>query len=509
MRYIDLLEGTLDTYLPMFNQLKPFMDDEQVRNLEKAITGFRDVLKRRDRITWALSWYRLGLAYSLLRNDTDNKELSAVVGRYKRELGANDGYEASSLYPSFTLKYWFEHILSLTSRDIQEYRFDNRVAPPQLRDTLVSMEQKWIATRKSRVELQDGDEKLIDFHNGWAWFKLARGSCKEEGDAMGHCGNVPSEKKGDRIISLRKQVSGGRWSPQLTFILHENGYLGEMKGRGNAKPVARYHSMIAALLEHPDIEGIIGGGYEAMKNFHINDMSEDEANRLKALKPGLQELDWLLQHDPVEGRRKLAAMAGEERVHEIKEMRGNNAILEQYSSLERYIQHNAYGYDLLFDKIETKYADRTIRGHDGKYYDGDAIYEKFKDEYYESVFRECVHYIVDYQLDGVWVDILENGNVEVVVPIQDIIDLANTDENERPISGSEELTSTRDYSHNTWEDFRHADLDHIGECLMKVYLKEKGKWFEKLLDAIEEEFIGERNTPEPPHPDQLSFDFDA
>jgi hypothetical protein len=96
--------------------------------------------------------------------------------------------------------------------------------------------------------------------------------CKREGDAMGHCGNAPSAKVGDRVLSLRKDMGNGNFRPSLTFILGADGYLGKMKGRANEKPNPKYHDMIVALLLQPEINGCKGGGYAAHYNFTLLDL---------------------------------------------------------------------------------------------------------------------------------------------------------------------------------------------------------------------------------------------
>ena len=110
---------------------------------------------------------------------------------------------------------------------------------------------------------------------------------------MGHCGNVAGQgKPGQRILSLRRPVKGpeGReaWEPHLTFILHTaQKALGEMKGRGNEKPAARYHPYIAALLESPVVDKVWGGGYLPENNFSVADLPKDVQERLVKGKPAL------------------------------------------------------------------------------------------------------------------------------------------------------------------------------------------------------------------------------
>jgi hypothetical protein len=114
-----------------------------------------------------------------------------------------------------------------------------------------------------------------------------------EAEAMGHCGNVPSQRPGDQILSLRRQVRRGdviRWYPVATFILDDDGKLGEMKGRGNDKPAAKYHPYIVDLLRHHLIQGIKGGGYMPENNFSMSDLDPQTREQVIADKPELKGL---------------------------------------------------------------------------------------------------------------------------------------------------------------------------------------------------------------------------
>jgi hypothetical protein len=101
---------------------------------------------------------------------------------------------------------------------------------------------------------------------------------------MGHCGNRANPKPGDSLLSLRQMRSGMR-APHLTFIYNKNSKtLGEMKGRANAKPNAKYHEFIVQLLiKMPDpinIEYLNGSGYNAGNNFSLNDLNEQHFKQL-------------------------------------------------------------------------------------------------------------------------------------------------------------------------------------------------------------------------------------
>jgi len=121
------------------------------------------------------------------------------------------------------------------------------------------------------------------------WHSLSAGACKNEGSAMGHCGNVPSKVGGDNILSLRTVHKVGDkeyHEPHLTFIVNK-GILGEMKGKANQKPSPKYHEDIVNLLSNKKIKMIAGGGYEHQNNFSFDDLNEEQKQRVLKAYPDL------------------------------------------------------------------------------------------------------------------------------------------------------------------------------------------------------------------------------
>jgi hypothetical protein len=80
-------------------------------------------------------------------------------------------------------------------------------------------------------------------------------------------------------------MRGGRRAPHLTFIYNKNSKtLGEMKGKANERPNAKYHEFIVQLLiKMPDpinIKYLRGSGYNAVNNFSLNDLNEQHFKQL-------------------------------------------------------------------------------------------------------------------------------------------------------------------------------------------------------------------------------------
>jgi hypothetical protein len=94
-----------------------------------------------------------------------------------------------------------EHFLSLPVDKIKNFVWSNQTSAELLKQ-FEEFEQEWQdSLGENGVEIQDGDKLLISFDGGSkAWWLLDRGACRDEAKKMGHCGNVPSEKPGDRIL---------------------------------------------------------------------------------------------------------------------------------------------------------------------------------------------------------------------------------------------------------------------------------------------------------------------
>jgi hypothetical protein len=108
---------------------------------------------------------------------------------------------------------------------------------------------------------------------------------------MGHCGNRGNPQPGDNVLSYRTPNANGSWTPHLTFVLMKDGYLSEMKGRGNDKPAEKYHTIIEKLIMSDHVKGITGGGYKPENNFSIFDLPKAQYTALTDKKPTLITLD--------------------------------------------------------------------------------------------------------------------------------------------------------------------------------------------------------------------------
>ena len=247
-------------------------------DIQKEIKQAKQSLKRNDRIVWYLKLIRQELAYNLAVNTTT--------------FSIPFNGPSNSVNPRL---YELEHYLSLPIPEIQNLQFKDQT-PVEIISIFSEAERQWKASRGQLVPFNDDDKVVMQFPDGFAWVFLDREYCETEGGAMGHCGNRPSARSGDTILSLRRLVQTGNekfWRPSLTFIIDGNGLIGEMKGRGNEKPAEKYHPHIIALLKSDLVNGIKGGGYLPENNFSVNDLSEEEQEDLFSVKPQYASVSYL------------------------------------------------------------------------------------------------------------------------------------------------------------------------------------------------------------------------
>lgn len=290
------------------NMFKSFLDHADASGqlyvfapkVKECIQWAKTHLKKNDRIVWYLRLARYALSI-----DSGIPEAQALQNYNKQAKTNLTRYDLISydtrLRQRNTLDRKLEHYLSMNVPAIDNFVFSNQ-SPNEVLNKFEEFEQKHIGTadddigaeemyrNKRLIKRNSDDDVIIKFPDGYAWVDLNTPASNEEGAAMGHCGNRGSYKNDETILSLRKSVTfrGEQWwYPVCTFILDGNGFLGEMKGRGNDKPQDRYHKYIIALLKNSRIHGIKGGGYMPKNNFSLDDLSDSQKDALIQAKPVL------------------------------------------------------------------------------------------------------------------------------------------------------------------------------------------------------------------------------
>ena len=219
---IDQIVQEAQNYEGMFNDIFKLNPDPRLRQqIELDITWARKILRKNDRIVWFLRWVKVWLISTTTGSGVAAAAFPGALQRQDPRLGAAPGQ--GDLMGSPALKQQLEHFMSLPVPEIQNYVF-RAESPRGLFDLFAKYEAAWrqrIEEERSLITPEDDDEVLIGFPDGYTWWLLPRGGCPVEAEAMGHCGNVPSQRPGDRILSLRRKVRRGdveRWYPVATFI---------------------------------------------------------------------------------------------------------------------------------------------------------------------------------------------------------------------------------------------------------------------------------------------------
>jgi hypothetical protein len=245
-----LLEAAYDNMVTAIKQKFPeqsAMIDENIKKAKKILTAPDKKAPTSDKMIWYIKVLR---AYLL-------NDMQSTKGTYNfkdMEQFNNDFFH----YYGLNLPQIFN--IELANQNISELfqKFD-------------IINQQYQKSDKPPVPVKKGDYELIHFPDGSGWWFIDRAYCKEEGRSGKHCGNVVGQDdESQRILSLRTP----NHNVILTFILLENGYLGEMKAKANQKPSAKYHPHIMQLLLNPMVKGIKGSGYASYMNFSIFDLSE-------------------------------------------------------------------------------------------------------------------------------------------------------------------------------------------------------------------------------------------
>jgi hypothetical protein len=264
--------------------------------VDKQIQWARQNLKKSNRITWYLRWARIAILGTVVTDHTLGAQAKVLLDKYQKEMQVKSGTtdQGVALGGLNRIQHSLEHYFALESPAIQN--FDPGYMPlDDALEQLGTLEKSYIEERKGTLTPKTGDYVYLDCGGGWAWWHLPRASCSDEAGAMGHCGNSPEGRRTDRsILSLRQEKKVGNkqvFEPHLTFIFQnekndlDHGFLGEMKGKGNAKPAPKYHPYIVKLLEDHRVEGIMGGGYLLAHNFTFSDLTEEEQAAVRKANP--------------------------------------------------------------------------------------------------------------------------------------------------------------------------------------------------------------------------------
>jgi hypothetical protein len=280
------------TILSELKALDPLAAEKANGEINSWVNWGKRVLQKRDRVTWylrlgQLKWADyLADAYQWYKRPEEAVRWTEWVKAKAQQFDPPMTPQGAASTDMHAVRSRLEHFLSLPIPEIQGTVF-LRQQPGGLLGGFSRLEKDWRDRQSHLLLPHEGDREAVGFPDGWAWWVLDRSYCPEEARAMGHCGNEATgpSRPDDRILSLRRRVvvrNTEYLEPHLTFILGEDGLLGEMKGRGNEKPSPRYHPYIVRLLEQTDlVRGIVGGGYMPEHNFSLDDLPPEQRERVK------------------------------------------------------------------------------------------------------------------------------------------------------------------------------------------------------------------------------------
>lgn len=198
---------------------------------------------------------------------------------------------------------------------------------------LLNKSEEWHKELKaSGLILKEDGFILKEYPDGFYWIDLQTNQCREEGDAMGHCARTNA----DTLLSLRERTIKGIQPHVTVAIDYENdeepdwneleknnelpkySKIHQMKGKGNKKPIDRYHKYIVDLLcdENLDIYELDMDEYSPQDDFHIFDVKDDNLiDKMFEEKPSLfrkvpmciypDKIDMFLKYYPEKKNSKL------------------------------------------------------------------------------------------------------------------------------------------------------------------------------------------------------------
>lgn len=118
------------------------------------------------------------------------------------------------------------------------------------------------------VELEDGQEIVVQFDDASYWLDLNTDYCSDEANAMGHCGSAST----GTLFSLRDKM--GR--PKVTADIDVDGKVaGQIFGKANTTPKPEYHRKILQLLGTLKIERVKPANH-GERSFAISDVDEED-----------------------------------------------------------------------------------------------------------------------------------------------------------------------------------------------------------------------------------------
>jgi hypothetical protein len=157
-------------------------------------------------------------------------------------------------------------------------------------------------------DMQDEEgpiKTVIDFGDGFRWFDLMRTCSPMRDDVLhvnpprppglrrtGHCANTGQNQHTTKTcFELAQQVAPNAWKHHAFVVLHNNGEMGEAKGRNNQKPPPELTKYFFELLRQEkrikNVQDTTSGNWAPSHDFHLSDLNPQQTAILLRERPKL------------------------------------------------------------------------------------------------------------------------------------------------------------------------------------------------------------------------------
>jgi hypothetical protein len=174
-------------------------------------------------------------------------------------------------------------------------------------DEALAMADEWHNSLTAGGEvidlLDDKDEVIHTFDNGFQWVLRKSNTCPKSKESMGHCATATNSNMYLlRLIKGNSEFVTVDWDPNKKFAI-------QMKGLRNKKPISKYHPYITWLIrDWGGIESLkTNTGYLPNTNFQLGELNPDVAADIIGKNPNIMNLHDILSFTPNENKSKLIA----------------------------------------------------------------------------------------------------------------------------------------------------------------------------------------------------------
>lgn len=147
-----------------------------------------------------------------------------------------------------------------------------------IKDAVILSDEWHEKLKDSKYLIEDEEGEILKtYDNDFYWIDLNSSSCPDEAKAMGHCGTT---SQGTTMLSLRRYKQ-----PHVTIGYDEDkNNFTQIKGKGNDKPISKYHKYIVDLICKLNINRL-KSEYDRSTDFDTEDLDDKLLSKLKKCNP--------------------------------------------------------------------------------------------------------------------------------------------------------------------------------------------------------------------------------